>query len=86
MRKLSDVTMEQRPLTMCETAAVMESCNPMRDCHAGSILVTGDYMRGTRYQVPITFTRFENSNKHAAKTCIEFACAGPGGRADRGLR
>jgi len=56
MRKLSDVTMEQRRLTTSETVAVMEACNPMRDCHAGSDLVTGDYARG--YQVPITFTRF----------------------------
>jgi hypothetical protein len=50
--------MEQRPLTMDETAAVMEACDPMRDCHAGSALVTGDYTRGTSYQVPITFSRF----------------------------
>jgi hypothetical protein len=56
--KLSDVTMEQRPLTMSETAAAMEARNPMRDCHAGSALVTGDHTRGTSYQVPITFTRF----------------------------
>jgi hypothetical protein len=58
MRKLSDVTIDRRPLTMSETAAVMEACNPIRDCHAGSALVTGDYARGTSYQVPITFTRF----------------------------
>jgi hypothetical protein len=35
MRKLSDVTMEQRPLTMSEPVLVMEVCNPMRDCHVG---------------------------------------------------
>jgi hypothetical protein len=58
MRKFSDVTMEQRPLTMNETAAIMEACDPMRDCHAGSALVTGDHTRGTSYQVPITFSRF----------------------------
>ena len=50
--------MEHRPLTTSETAAGMEACNHMRDCHAGSALVTGDYARGTSYQVPITFTRF----------------------------
>jgi hypothetical protein len=46
------------PPTMSETAAVMEACNPMRDCHAGSVLATGDDARGTSYQVPIAFTRF----------------------------
>jgi hypothetical protein len=58
IRKLSDVTMEQRRLAMSKTAAVMETCNPMGDWHAGSALVTGDYARGTSYHVPITFTRF----------------------------
>ena len=58
MRKLSDVTMEQRPLTMSEPATDMEACNPMRDCHAGSALVIGDHTRGTSYEVPIAFTRF----------------------------
>jgi CBS domain-containing protein len=42
MRKLSDVTLKQCPLTMNETASVMEACNRMRDGQAGSILVTGD--------------------------------------------
>jgi hypothetical protein len=53
MRKLSDVTMEQRPLPMSEPAMVMEACNPMRDCHVGSVLVTGDDTRGTSYQVKL---------------------------------
>jgi CBS domain-containing protein len=42
MRKLSDVTLNQCPLTMNETASVMEACNRMHDGQAGSILVTGD--------------------------------------------
>ena len=58
MRKLSDVTMEQRPLTMNETAAVMEVFDPLRDCHAGSVLATGDDTRGTSHQAPITVIRF----------------------------
>jgi len=42
MRKLSDVILEQRPLTMSETANVMAACERMRDSQAGSVLVTGD--------------------------------------------
>jgi CBS domain-containing protein len=42
MRKLSDVILEQRPLTMHETANVMAACERMRDSQAGSVLVTGD--------------------------------------------
>src|SRR4029078_2308383 len=42
MRKLSDVILEQRPLTMNETASVMAACERMRDSQAGSVLVTGD--------------------------------------------
>jgi CBS domain-containing protein len=42
MRKLSDVILEQRPLTMNETASVMAACERMRDTQAGSVLVTGD--------------------------------------------
>jgi CBS domain-containing protein len=42
MRKLSDVILEQRPLIMNETASVMAACERMRDCRAGSVLVTGD--------------------------------------------
>jgi hypothetical protein len=53
MRKLSDVTMEPRPLTMSEPVMVMEVCNSMRDCHAGSVLATGDDTRGTSYQVQL---------------------------------
>jgi hypothetical protein len=45
--------MEPRPLTMSEPATVMEACNPMRDCHAGSVLATGDDTRGTSYQVQL---------------------------------
>ena len=50
--------MEHRPLTTSETAAGMEACNHMRDCHAGSVLVAGDHSGGTSCQVPITFTGF----------------------------
>jgi CBS domain-containing protein len=42
MRKLSDVTLKHCPLTMNETASVMEACTRMRDGQAGSVLVTGD--------------------------------------------
>jgi CBS domain-containing protein len=42
MRKLSDVILEQRPLIMNETASVLAACERMRDCQAGSVLVTGD--------------------------------------------
>src|SRR5262245_48366226 len=42
MRKLSEVTLEQQPITMNETATVEEACTRMRDCRAGSVLVTGD--------------------------------------------
>ena len=42
MRKLSDVILEQNPLTMNETASVMAACERMRDTQAGSVLVTGD--------------------------------------------
>jgi hypothetical protein len=58
MRKLSDVTIEQRPLRMSEPATDMEAFNLVHDCHAGSVLATGDDARGTSYQVPIAFTRF----------------------------
>ena len=42
MRKFSVVTLEHRPITMKEVASVTEACNKMRDCRAGSVLVTGD--------------------------------------------
>lgn len=42
MRKLADVIFEQRPLTMNESASVMAACESMRDCQAGSVLVTDD--------------------------------------------
>ena len=40
MRKFSVVTLEHRPITMNEVASVTEACNKMRDCRAGSVLVT----------------------------------------------
>ena len=42
MRKLADVILEQRPLTMNETSSVMAACGRMRDSQAGSVLVTSD--------------------------------------------
>lgn len=42
MRRLADVILEQRPLVMNETASVLAACERMRDCQAGSTLVTGD--------------------------------------------
>jgi hypothetical protein len=47
MRKLSDVTMDPTPLTMSEPATDMEASNPLHDCHAGTVLATGDDARGT---------------------------------------
>ena len=41
MRKFSVVTLEHRPITMNEAASVTEACDQMRDCRAGSVLVTG---------------------------------------------
>jgi CBS domain-containing protein len=41
MRKFSVVTLEHRPITMNEATSVTEACNQMRDCRAGSVLVTG---------------------------------------------
>ena len=41
MRKFSVVTLEHRPITMNEAASVAEACDQMRDCRAGSVLVTG---------------------------------------------
>jgi hypothetical protein len=58
MRKLSDVTMDQRSVRMSEPATAMEAFNPVDDCHGGSVLATGDDARSTSHQVPITFTRF----------------------------
>ncbi|MFO1161398.1 MAG: CBS domain-containing protein [Reyranellaceae bacterium] len=42
MRKLRDITLEQRPLIMNEKASVSAACERMRDTQAGSVLVTGD--------------------------------------------
>lgn len=42
MRKFSVVTLEHRPITMNKVASVTEACNQMRDCRAGSVLVTGE--------------------------------------------
>jgi len=41
MRKFSVATLEHRPITMNEAASVTEACDRMRDCRAGSVLVTG---------------------------------------------
>jgi CBS domain-containing protein len=41
MRKFSVVTLEHHPITMNESASVTEACDRMRDCRAGSVLVTG---------------------------------------------
>jgi CBS domain-containing protein len=41
MRNFSVVTLEHRPITMSEAASVTEACDQMRDCRAGSVLVTG---------------------------------------------
>ena len=42
MRKFSVVTLEHRPITMSQVASVTEACSQMRDCRAGSVLVTGE--------------------------------------------
>ena len=42
MRKFSVVALEHRPITMNELASVTEACNQMRDCRAGSVLVTAE--------------------------------------------
>ena len=42
MRKFSVVALEHRPITMNESASVAEACNQMRDCRAGSVLVTAE--------------------------------------------
>jgi len=42
MRKLRDITLEQQPLVMNESATVLAACERMRDTHAGSVLVQGD--------------------------------------------
>lgn len=42
MEKLADVILEQRPITLNESASVMAACERMRDTRAGSVLVTGD--------------------------------------------
>jgi CBS domain-containing protein len=41
MRKFSVVTLEGHPITMKEGTSVTDACNQMRDCQAGSVLVTG---------------------------------------------
>ncbi|WP_425067788.1 cyclic nucleotide-binding/CBS domain-containing protein [Reyranella sp.] len=40
MRKLGDIVLDQRPLTMVETATVKEASQQMRETGAGSVLVT----------------------------------------------
>lgn len=41
MRQLSDIILNQTPLTLPATATVQEACRRMRDAGAGSVLVTG---------------------------------------------
>lgn len=40
MRRLSDIVLNQHPVTLPETAFVKDACLKMRDTHVGSILVT----------------------------------------------
>ena len=40
MRTLSDVILDQKPLTLRETATVQSACAAMRDARAGSVVVT----------------------------------------------
>ena len=42
MRRLSDIIYNQHPLTLRPSATVKEACARMRECHAGSVLVTDD--------------------------------------------
>jgi CBS domain-containing protein len=42
MRTLSHVTLQRRPVTMNEMATVAETCDRMRNHHAGIALVTND--------------------------------------------
>jgi CBS domain-containing protein len=42
MRQLSDVILEQTPLTLPPTATVQAACQQMRDRRAGSVLVCDD--------------------------------------------
>jgi CBS domain-containing protein len=42
MRKLSDIVLNQQPLTLPSTATVQEACQQMRDNRAGSVLVTNE--------------------------------------------
>ena len=39
IRKVGDVTLEHSPITMNEAGSVMEACDQMRNCRAGSVLV-----------------------------------------------
>lgn len=40
MRRLSDIVLNQHPLTLPATVSVKEACQKMRDNHVGSVLVT----------------------------------------------
>lgn len=42
MRTLGNVTWKDAPLTMRESACVVDACNRMRDDRSGSVLVTND--------------------------------------------
>lgn len=45
MRRLSDITFEQRPLILKQEATVIEACRCMREARAGSIVVVDDHDR-----------------------------------------
>lgn len=42
MRKLSDMVLNQHPITMRPSDTVLHACERMRDAHTGSILVTDE--------------------------------------------
>ena len=52
MPKFSVVALEDRPITMNESASATEACNQMRDCRAGSVLVMGK-LTGWREFLPV---------------------------------
>jgi CBS domain-containing protein len=43
MRKLSDIVLNQTPLTMSKSATVKDACHQMCQHHAGSILIVNDH-------------------------------------------
>lgn len=71
MRKLSDVILDQRPLTMNETASVMAACERMRDAQAGSVLVMGDNGRlAGIFTGRDAICRVVAEGRDAATTCL----------------